>query len=152
MLARSTFFACFAAVAVLAGASVQAAGKAAITKPKYDPDAPVVDLFKGMEEKKLEVKLIQKNSKTGNLLIENKTKETLTVAMPESFVGVHVLNQLGLGGGGQQGGGQQGGGQSTGGGQQGGGGGGFRGQQGGGGGFSSCLVIGIISSSSTAAA
>jgi hypothetical protein len=134
MLARSTFFACLAAVALLAGSTVLAAGKPAITKPKFDPDAPVIGLFKGMEEKKLEVKLIQKNSKTGNLLIENKTKETLTVAMPDAFVGVHVLNQLGLGGGGQQGGGQQGGGQSTGGGQQGGGqqGGG---QQGGGQGF-----------------
>ena len=123
-------------VALLAGSSVQAAGKPAITKPKYDPEAPVVDLFKGMEEKKLEVKLIQKNSKTGNLLIENKTKETLTIGMPDAFVGVHVLNQLGgfgqQGGGGlgQQGGG--GGGQTTGGGggQQGGGG---LGQQGGGG-------------------
>lgn len=122
-------------VALLAGSSVQAAGKPAITKPKYDPEAPVVDLFKGMEEKKLEVKLIQKNSKTGNLLIENKTKETLTIGMPDAFVGVHVLNQIGGfgqqgGGGGQQGGG--GGGQTTGGGgggQQGGG----LGQQGGGG-------------------
>ena len=124
MLARSTIFTCCAAVAFLAAGSVQAAGKAAITKPKYDPDAPVVGLFEGMEEKKLEVKLIQKNSKTGNLLIENKTKETLTVAMPEAFVGIHVLNQLGQQGGQQGGGG--GGGQSTGGGQQGGG------QQGGG--------------------
>lgn len=99
-------------VALLAGSSVQAAGKPAITKPKYDPEAPVVYLFKGMEEKKLEVKLIQKNSKTGNLLIENKTNETLTIGMPDAFVGVHVLNQIGggLGGGLGGGGGQQGGG------------------------------------------
>lgn len=136
MFARSMYFAvCCAAVSLLTGSSIEAAGKPAITKPKYDPDAPVVDLFKGIEEEKLDVKLIQKNSKTGNLLIENKTKETLTVAMPDAFVGVHVLNQLMGGGGfGQQGGGQQGGGgQTTGGGgglgQQGGG----LGQQGGGG-------------------
>ena len=127
-------------VALLAGSSVQAAGKPAITKPKYDPEAPVVYLFKGMEEKKLEVKLIQKNSKTGNLLIENKTNETLTIGMPDAFVGVHVLNQIGggLGGGLGGGGGQQGGGggQTTGGGGGGGLGGGLGGgggQQGGGG-------------------
>ena len=81
MSARSTFFTCCAAVAVLATSSIQAAGKPAITKPKFDPGAPVVDLFEAMKDKQLEVKLIQKNSKTGNLLIENKTQETLTVAM-----------------------------------------------------------------------
>jgi hypothetical protein len=122
------------ALALLVVGTAQAAKKGAITKPKLDPSAPVVDLFKGMEDKQLSTKLLQKDSKSGNLLIENLTKETITVDMPESFVGVHVLNQGGFGGGqqgGQQGGG--GGGQSTGGGgggQQGGGG----GQQGGGGG------------------
>ena len=114
MSARSTFFACFAAVAVLAASSIQAAGKPAITKPKFDPNAPVVGLFEAMKDKQLEVKLIQKNSKSGNLLIENKTQETLTVALPDAFAGVHVLNQFGGGGlgggGGGLGGGQQGGG------------------------------------------
>ncbi|MFT5323716.1 MAG: hypothetical protein ACI8P0_001567 [Planctomycetaceae bacterium] len=127
------------ALALLAGGSAEAAKKGQITKPKFDPNAPVVELFKGMEEEKLSTKLLQKNSKTGNLLIENLTKETITVQLPESFVGVHVLNQGGLGGGGQQGGGGGGGGggQTAGGGgggqQQGGGGGGAGG--GGGGGF-----------------
>lgn len=125
------------ALGLLAAGTAEAAKKGQITKPKLDPNAPVVELFKGMEDGQLSTKLLQKNSKTGNLLIENLTKETITVQMPESFVGVHVLNQGGLGGGlgggGQQGGG--GGGQSTGGGgggQQGGGGGGAAG---GGGGF-----------------
>lgn len=122
------------ALALLVVGTAQAAKKGAITKPKLDPSAPVVELFQGMEDKQLSTRLLQKDSQSGNLLIENLTKETLTVDMPQSFVGVHVLNQGGFGGG--QGGGQQGGGggQSTGGGggQQGGGGGG--GQQGGGGG------------------
>lgn len=126
------------ALALLAAGTAQAAKKGQITKPKFDPNAQVVELFKGMEDGTFSVKLLQKNSKTGNLLIENLTKETITVDMPDSFVGVHVLNQGGLGGGlgggGQQGGG--GGGQSSGGGagggQQGGGGGGAAG---GGGGF-----------------
>jgi hypothetical protein len=96
------------ALALLVVGTAQAAKKGAITKPKLDPSAPVVDLFKGMEDKQLSTKLLQKDSKSGNLLIENLTKETITVDMPESFVGVHVLNQGGFGGG--QGGGQQGGG------------------------------------------
>jgi hypothetical protein len=122
------------ALALLAAGTAQAAKKGQITKPKLDPNAPVVELFKGMEDGTLDVKLLQKNSKTGNLLIENLTKETITVDMPESFVGVHVLNQGGLGGG--LGGGQQGGGgQSSGGGAQGGGQQGGGGAQGGGGGF-----------------
>ena len=122
---------------LLAVGTAEAAKKGQITKPKLDPNAPVVELFKGMKDGKLSTKLLQKNSKTGNLLIENLTKETITVQMPESFVGVHVLNQFG-GGGGGLGGGQKGGGgggQSTGGGGQGGGGQGGGGQQGGGGGF-----------------
>lgn len=127
---------------LLTSTSAHAGKKGAITKPKLDPNAPVVDLFEGMKEGQLSTKLIQKDSKSGNLLIENLTKETITVDMPESFVGVHVLNQGfggGLGGGGL-GGGQQGGGggQTTGGGAGGGGlgGGGLGGgQAGGGGGF-----------------
>jgi hypothetical protein len=124
------------AIGLLAVGTAEAAKKGQITRPKLDPNAPVVELFKGMKDGKLSTRLLQKNSKTGNLLIENLTKETITVQMPESFVGVHVLNQFG-GGGGGLGGGQQGGGgggQSTGGGGQGGGGGGGGGGQGGGGG------------------
>lgn len=125
------------ALGLFAVGTAEAAKKGQITKPKLDPNAPVVELFKGMKDGKLSTKLLQKNSKTGNLLIENLTKETITVQMPESFVGVHVLNQFGGGGGGGLGGGQQGGGggggQSTGGGG-GQGGGGQGGQQGGGGG------------------
>jgi hypothetical protein len=137
-----THYVAVLALALLAGGPAEAAKKGQITKPKLDPNAPVVELFQGMEEEKLSTKLIQKNSKTGNLLIENLTKETITVQMPESFVGVHVLNQgFGLGGGaggGLGGGGQQGGGGQTtggGGGQQGGGLGAGGGAAAGGGGF-----------------
>lgn len=127
------------ALGLLAAGTAEAAKKGQITKPKLDPNAPVVELFKGMEDGQLSTKLLQKNSKTGNLLIENLTKETITVQMPDSFVGVHVLNQGfggGLGGGlggGQQGGG--GGGQTAGGGAGGGQQGGGGAAAGGGGGF-----------------
>ncbi len=132
------------AVALLATSSSFAAKKSgAITKPKFDPEAPVVKLFDGMESGQLESKLIMKNEFSGNLLIENKTDGPLTVQMPDSFVGVHVLNQFGGAGGGfgggGLGGGQQGGGaQAAGGGAGGGlGGGGLGGggAAGGGGGF-----------------
>lgn len=125
------------AVALLATSSSFAAKKSgAITKPKFDPNAPVVKLFEGMESGQLTTKLIMKNEFSGNLLIENKTDGPLTIQMPDAYVGVHVLNQFGGGGlgGGGLGGGQQGGGggqTAGGGGQQGGGFGG--GQQGGGG-------------------
>jgi hypothetical protein len=131
------------ALALLATSSSFAAKKSgAITKLTLDPEAPVVELFAGMESGQLESKLIMKNEFSGNLLIENKTDGPLTVKMPDSFVGVHVLNQFGGGGfgGGGLGGGQQGGGgaQAAGGGAGGGlGGGGLGGggAAGGGGGF-----------------
>ena len=132
------------AIALLAtGSSFAAKKSGAITKPSFDPEAPVVELFAGMEAGQLESKLIMKNEFVGNLLIENKTDGPLTVQMPDSFVGVHVLNQFGGGfGGGGLGGGQQGGGgggQAAGGGAGGGQGGGGLGGGGlgggGGGGF-----------------
>ena len=131
--------------------------KGAITKPTFDPDAEQVGLFEGMEDGRLEVTVIAKDANGGNILIENKTDQPLTVAMPDAFVGVHVLKQFAgggmggmggggfggdMGGGGGLGGGQGGGQQSFGGGGQGGGGfggggGGFGGggMGGGGGGF-----------------
>ena len=137
---------CVAAAAMVSSVDAKEKAKAAITKLTLDPSAPVIGMFQGMEEEKIDVKLIQISSKKGNLLVENKTNETITVQLPDAFVGVHVLNQIGglgggglgggLGGGGQQGGGG-GGGQQAGGGGQGLGGGGQQGggQQGGGGGF-----------------
>ena len=102
-----------------------------ITNPKFDPNAESVELFAGIEKGLLDAKMIPKNSKGGNLFIENKTDKPLTVQMPKAFVGVHVLKQGGEPGEGasQAGGGGGGGAQAVGGG---GGGGGFGG---GGGGF-----------------
>ncbi|MFP6700553.1 MAG: hypothetical protein VB861_02345 [Planctomycetaceae bacterium] len=100
----------------------------AITKPKFDPDAKQVGLFQGIKDGSLAAQLILKDSKQGNVLIENKTDQPLTVKLPDAVVGVHVLKQGGLGmgmsapggaGGGMQTG-QGSGGQSSGGGVQGG--------------------------------
>lgn len=111
-----------AALSLVSSGAVSAEKKPApITKPGYDPQAPVVDLFQAIEEGQLDAKLVHKDETTGNVFIENKSDETVTVQMPESFVGIHVLNQIGGfggGGGGGLGGGGQGGqgGQTTGGG------------------------------------
>ncbi len=111
-----------------------------LTTTKFDPSAEQINLFDGMKDGSLEVKVIAKDALGGNLFIKNTKKEPLTVKMPEGFVAVPVLAQFGGAGGGQQGGlgGQQGG-QGGGGGQQAAGGGqggqqgGQGGQQGGGG-------------------
>jgi hypothetical protein len=95
------------------------AGDRRPVKPTYDPSAREVDLFPAIEEGEIEVRMIPHNALGGNLLIENKTDEPLTVKMPNGFVGVQVFKQIGggLGGGGLGGGGLGGGGL---GGQQGG--------------------------------
>lgn len=120
--------------AVLLVTSLDAAAKRkkrTISKLSVDPTAEKVDMFEGMKNGSLDVKLVHKNSLSGNMLVENKTDKPLTVKLPDAFVGVHVLKQVGGGiGGGGGGAGGGGGGQSSGGGgggQQGGG------QQGGGG-------------------
>lgn len=111
-----------------------------IRNPKYDPTAERVELFDAMKAESLSAVMIPQNSLHGNLVIENKTDKPLTVELPESFVGVHVLKQVGGGGGGQAGGGggqaQSAGGGAGGGGNFGGGGGGQGGGGQGGGFFS----------------
>ena len=92
-------------LSLLATAPVSAAKrtktKRAITKLKLDPSAEKVELFAAMKKGLLETKLIPKDSKKGNILIENKTDKPLTVQFPESFVGVQVLKQYGGQGQGQ---------------------------------------------------
>lgn len=111
--------------------------KKIIPAVKLDTSAEHIDVFEGIEQGLLEVKMIPKDSLGGNMLIENKGDKPLNVDFPAAFVGRQVLKQFGQqGGGGGFGGGQQGGlggGQGGGGQAQGGGLGG--GQQGGGGGF-----------------
>ena len=132
---------CLAAVVtVLAASSADAAKRSRpITKPKFDPNAERVEMFKGMQDGLLEVKLIQQSPLKGNLLISNKSDEALTVELPNAIVGVQVLPQFGGAGGGLGGGLGGGAGGGLGGGAGGGGagqgvGGGAGGGLGGGGG------------------
>ena len=66
--------------------------KPPIKNPKFDPAAQKVKLFEGIEKGMLEAKMILKKQK-GTVLIENKTKQPLTVQLPPAVVGVHVLQQ-----------------------------------------------------------
>lgn len=116
--------------------------KPVITKPKYDPTAAKVKFFEAIEDRSLNTKFVPQGSSGGFILVTNTTEESVTVELPDAFVAVQVLKQVGggLGGGGLGGGGLGGGGLGGGGGggQQGGGqnqnaGGGFGGGGGGGG-------------------
>jgi len=119
------------------------AGPAALAKSKATAQAAPareVEMFAGMESGELDVKIIARNDREARLIIENKTKQPLSIQLPEAFAAVPVAAQFGGGGGGMGGGGGGGGfggggggGQSTGGGMGGGGMGG--GGMGGGGGM-----------------
>jgi hypothetical protein len=94
-----------------------------------------VDLFEAVKAGDIVVKVIPKDVKEANILIENKTKQPLTIKLPEAFAGVPVLAQPGMMGGGMGGnvgGGGGGGGQQGFGGGMGGMGGGMMGGMGGG--------------------
>lgn len=135
-----TRFTALVAIAGALAASTLLAGQRGERKP---PASRAVEMFQAIEQEEIDVKLIPKSSKGGNVLIENKTKQPLAIKLPEAFAG--VLAQFGGGGlgggvGGDFGGGGlgggTGGGQALGGGFGGGGlgGGGFGGVGGGGGG------------------
>ncbi|MEW4488030.1 hypothetical protein AB1L42_08090 [Thalassoglobus sp. JC818] len=114
-----------------------------LTKTKFDPSAPQVEMFEGMESGDLHVKPVAKDAMGGKLFFTNMTDEPITVKVPSSFVLVPVSAQFAGGGGGYGGGGAGGGAGGAGGGAQaaggglggGGGGGGGYGGGGGGGGF-----------------
>ena len=131
----------FCALLVLAAASYASAADP--VKPS-SPAANVVEFFAGMDAGEIEVKVIPKDATGGNITIRNKTKQPLTIKLPEAFAGVPVLGQglaglggPGGGGGGLGGGGAGGGNQGFGGGMggMGGGMGGMGGMMGGGGGM-----------------
>jgi hypothetical protein len=130
-------------LAVLGVVSVAYCAKPESAASKPQPEQ--VELFAAMKAGDIQVKLIPKDSTTGTVIIANKTKKPLRIALPEAFAGVPVAAQFdpggGMGGGmGGMGGGMGGmgggGNQGTGGGFGGGGmgGGGMGGMGGGGGG------------------
>ncbi len=90
-LQLTTVATCCAVSLALMGAS-----RGAITKLTLNPEAPVVDLFDGMEQGQFDVRLVAQSPHEGRIFITNKTDKPLTVAVPKGLVGVHVLPQIGL--------------------------------------------------------
>lgn len=88
--------------------------KKPITKPKYDPSAPRVALFDGLDAKNLDAELRPKNEFGGNLFIRNLTDKPITVELPDAIVGVQVHPQFQFGQQGQGNGLGQGQGQGMG--------------------------------------
>jgi hypothetical protein len=123
----------FAAVALLAQvASAASPSSAKAEKPVGDQ----VEMFAAIKSGDIEVKLIPKDSTTGQVIITNKTKKPLSIQIPAAFAGVPVMAQIGIGGGiggGNANGGNGGQNQAFGGGMMGGGMGGMGGGFGGGG-------------------
>ena len=111
--------------------SLTAAAKRPIKKLSYDPSAPSVDLFEGIDGGSLESTVVMKGPFEGTVYLENKTDKPLTVKLPKAVAAVHVLKQ-GFGGGGPGGGAGGGGMGGMGGGQGQTGGGGMGGMGGGG--------------------
>ena len=104
----------------------------------YDESAEKVNIFEGMEQGVLDVKVIPEYSLSASIYIENTSEVPLTVEIPKAVAATHTLKQFGagVGGGGNQGGG---GAQSTGGSA-----GGFGSGLGGGGGNSFSVPAGKI--------
>ena len=61
---------------------------------EFNPQDETVELFSGIEQGKLEVKLIPKDSAQCRVLITNKTDKPLNVSLPGAFAGVPVLAQF----------------------------------------------------------
>jgi hypothetical protein len=79
------------------------AQKGPIKKLRLDPQAAQVELFEAEGAGLLGLRMVQKDAHQGNLFIENKSSQPLTVQLPQAIVGVHILKQLPPGGFFQQG-------------------------------------------------
>ncbi|RIK79475.1 MAG: hypothetical protein DCC67_10410, partial [Planctomycetota bacterium] len=83
------------------GFGSSAARGASPTSPAGEP----TDLFDAMESGDIDARFIAKDSKRGRIILQNKTKQPVNVAIPEAFIGVPMAQfGGGMGGGGFGGG------------------------------------------------
>lgn len=68
--------------------------KRVISTLKADESLEHIDVFAGIEQGVLDVKLIPHDALGGNILIENKGAKPLNVDFPPAFIGKQVLKQL----------------------------------------------------------
>jgi hypothetical protein len=69
---------------------------------EFNPAHETVELFKGIEDGKLEVRYIPRDEKQGRVLIANKGEQPVNVRLPDTFAAVPVLAQFFFGGPQQQ--------------------------------------------------
>ncbi len=74
------------------------AAKPASSRQAKDP-AQMVELFSAIKAGDLQVKFIPKDATQATLIVENKTKKPLRIALPSAFAGVPALAQDDGGGG-----------------------------------------------------
>jgi hypothetical protein len=88
-------------------------GFSANAAEKVAQPAKQVEFFEAIKAGDIAVKLIPKDAKEANVIIENKAKQPLEIKLPDAFAGVPVLAQFGgmggMGGGGMGGMGMGGG-------------------------------------------
>lgn len=65
-----------------------------IRKLAFDPSAPVVDLFDGIERETLSVRVVPKDEFLSNVFITNETAQPVTVGGPRAAAAVHLLPQF----------------------------------------------------------
>ena len=76
--------------ALLACATLTGAGKRPIRKVSVDPTARQVELFAAMEQGLINVNMILHSSEGGNIFVENKTDQPLTIQFPKAVVGIEA--------------------------------------------------------------
>ncbi len=99
MFARWNLLALVAALAVSLvfpafAADSQKESKKIISALKANDSLEHIDVFEGIEQGLLDVKLIPQDALGGNILIENKGAKPLNVDFPAAFIGKQVLKQF----------------------------------------------------------
>jgi hypothetical protein len=122
-ITRISMWGTLAACLLLTGGATAAERREAPARPdaaKAVGDQGVLDLFEAIDAKQVEVKLIPKDATEARIFVTNKTKNPLSVRLPDAFAGVPVLAQRGGAGGGRTSGSSSSANQSFGGGMGGG--------------------------------
>lgn len=83
-------------LATLAGLLRAADRKPIIERPRFDPAASRVELFDALAQGLIAARMIPHDESRGAVFIENLSGKALTVELPEAFVGVQVLPQVGV--------------------------------------------------------